>query len=107
MNPEDLEKLKKTNECEKCDLRGANLEGADLRKANLEGANLEGANLKDANLENADLRDANLDGANLKEALMGYALMSGAKLCNTTMPDGHVEYSGCILKRIEELLERK
>jgi hypothetical protein len=33
----------------------------------------------------ADLRNANLFLADL----------TIAKLCNTTMPDGHAEYSGC------------
>ena len=45
MNPEDLKKLKETNECPECDLSGANLKGA-----NLQGANLEDADLKEANL---------------------------------------------------------
>ena len=49
-DPDDLQKLKDTNECVNC-----------------------------------DLTDANLKGANLK----------GAILCNTTMPDGSVIYSGC------------
>ena len=80
MNPEDLEKLKETNECPECDLSGAN-----LKFANLEGANLEGA----------DLRGANLDGAYLKGANTKFASMKGAILCNTTMPDGRVIYSGC------------
>ena len=82
--PEDLEELKKTNECRECDLSGANLKGAYLMGTYLAGAKLWKANLV------------------------------GAILCNTTMPDGRIEYSGCAvtriedaLKRIEELLERK
>jgi hypothetical protein len=62
---DDLKKLKDTGECTQCDLREANLEGADLS----------GANLKDANLN--------------------LARMKGAILCNTTMPDGSMIYSGC------------
>ena len=31
---------------------------------------------------------------------------NGSILCNTTMPDGHVEFSGYILKRIEDALKR-
>ena len=54
-DPADLQKLKDTNECVKCDLADANLSGADL----------------------------------------GGAYMNGAILCNTTMPDGSVIYSGC------------
>ena len=64
-DPDDLQKLKDTNECELCDLTDADLRSADLFKASLEDANLEGANLEDAFLE-----DANLEGA---------------ILCNTTM----------------------
>ena len=70
MNPEDLEKLKETNECPECDLSGANLKFANLEWANLEWANLQGANTD-------------------------YATMKGAILCNTTMPDGTKDNSGC------------
>ena len=35
--PENLKRLKKTNECLKCDLSYANLRGANLQGANLEG----------------------------------------------------------------------
>ena len=118
--PEHLKKLKETisdadgiliNECENCDLRGANLEGvylrgaklfgaklqnANLERTNLEGANLERTDLGGANLLRATLKGANLDGANLKGANTKYASMKGAILCNTTMPDGRVIYSGCL-----------
>ena len=50
--PEDLKRLKETNECSWCDLSGGNLKGA----------NLEGANLERANLESADLGAAGLNG---------------------------------------------
>ena len=65
-----------------------------------------------ANLSNSDLRGtvflgADLSNANLKGAHTLGTKFNGAILCNTTMPEGHVEYSGCILKRIEELLKRK
>ena len=69
-DPEDVQKLMNTNECIKCDLSGADLRGALLIKADLNGANLNGA-------------------------LMIGALMNGAILCNTTMPDDSVIYSGC------------
>ena len=36
-----------------------------------------------------------LTGANLRDANLSYAKMNGAILCNTTMPDGLVIYSGC------------
>ena len=74
-DPADLKKLKDTNECVGCDLLAADLSVADLAYAILFGADLSGANLRDANLDYADL--------------------NGATLCNTTMPDGSVIYSGC------------
>ena len=64
-DPADLQRLKATNECANCDLSGANLEGAFLAGAFLKGANL------------------------------SWAKMRGVILCNTTMPDGSVIYSGC------------
>ena len=64
-DPADLQKLKDTNECVNCDLIGADLKGANLSGANLIGANLD------------------------------FTYMYGAILCNTTMPDGSVIYSGC------------
>ena len=45
-DPDDLQKLKDTGDCMKCDLRTAN-----LKRANLEGANLYDANLKGTFLE--------------------------------------------------------
>ena len=99
-DPDDLQKLKDTNECKACDLtdadlrtvyllyanledanlEGANLEGANLEDANLEGANLEGADLAFAFLGDADLRGANLEGANLEGAYLAGANLEGANL---------------------------
>jgi len=86
----DVEKLKATGNCQKCDLREANLKGANLEGAKLWQANLEGANLSGAKLEGADLGGANLTGAKLEGANL-----EGAKLCRTTMPDGTMVNSGC------------
>ena len=94
-DPADLQKLKDTNECLFCDLGGANLESADVMNANLYRADLAGANLRGAAMVNADLRNAFLMGADL-----GGAQMMGAILCNTTMPDGSVIYSGCSKRRL-------
>ena len=74
-DPDDLQKLLTSLECERCDLWRADLRGADLTKAYLNEANLTGANLTGANLSYVD--------------------MQGAILCNTTMPDSSVIYSGC------------
>ena len=79
-DPEDVLKLLDTGNCFKCDLTEADLSGTRLINANLSGANLS---------------KANLSGANLSETFLNYAIMNGAILCNTTMPDGSVIYSGC------------
>ena len=74
-DPEDIQKLKDTNECVGCDLSRANM--------------------REATLSSANLSEANLTGANLTGADLSYAIMQGAILCNTTMPDESVIYSGC------------
>ena len=89
-DPADLQKVKDTNECVNCDLIGADLNGANLADAKLYGAKLYSADLNGANLSGANLSGANLIGANLD-----FTYMYGAILCNTTMPDGSVIYSGC------------
>ena len=73
-----LQKLKKLNACEECDLSGANLKRIDLWGANLKGANLSNATLKRASLWHADLTGANIEGANMR----------GARFCQTKMPWG-------------------
>ena len=45
--------------------------------------------------EVANLKGANLEWANLQGANTDYATMKGAILCNTTMPDGTKDNSGC------------
>ncbi|HIA77843.1 MAG TPA: hypothetical protein EYO05_06640 [Gammaproteobacteria bacterium] len=50
VNKDDLDKLRKTNECSKCDLTGADLRGANLSEANLKWAKMTAANLADSNL---------------------------------------------------------
>tara|TARA_B100000787_G_scaffold123704_1_gene93116 strand:- start:312 stop:602 length:291 start_codon:yes stop_codon:yes gene_type:complete len=75
LDPVHLKRLKVTNECKGCELSSADLSNANLVKANL--------------------RFADLSGANLSGADLGLALINGAILCNTTMPDGSVLYSGC------------
>jgi uncharacterized protein YjbI with pentapeptide repeats len=86
----DLDQLKNTNQCPRCDLRRAdlrradlseaNLRGADLRWANLSGAILSEANLSEADLLRANLSGANLSGANLRGADLRWANLSGADL---------------------------
>tara|TARA_B110000977_G_scaffold191200_1_gene262989 strand:- start:122 stop:475 length:354 start_codon:yes stop_codon:yes gene_type:complete len=94
-DPDDLQKLKDTNECMNCNLTAVNLKDANLMDANLEGADLSGANLKGAFFYDANLKGADLSGANLKGADLSYAIMNSVILCNTIIPDGSVIYSGC------------
>ena len=114
-----LMKFKATNDCQGCDLIGANLNrfveivgdqgakliGTNLTNANLKHADLEGAKLFLANLDGADLTKANLEGANLLRANLRGANLEGAKLkdvsgldkaklCKTIMPWGE-DNSGC------------
>jgi hypothetical protein len=63
----------------------------NISRANLRGANLRGANLTAANLSGACLIDANLTGAIIGNTTNLY----NAIFCNTTMPDGSVNNSGC------------
>ena len=78
-----------------------------MRRATLTNADLVGANLSDSDLRGTVFLGTELSNANLKGAHTLGTKFTGVILCNTTMPEGHVEYSGCILKRIEELLKRK
>ena len=61
-----------------------------LYKSDLRGANLEDADLTDVYLAKADLTDANLRGAHLAGVLL-----KDVVFCNTTMPDGSTNNSGC------------
>ena len=79
-DPDHLTLLKETKRCPRCDLTEANLKGAKLMGAKLGDARLRGANLKGADLWGANLADTNLEGV---------------IFCNTTMPDGSVNNSGC------------
>jgi len=74
-DPDDLQRLRDTSECYKCDLSEADLRGAFLREA--------------------DISDADLSGADLTNANLSRATMKGVTLCNTNMPDGSVIYNGC------------
>ncbi len=68
------------------DVRGANLSQSTFAGANLTGADFRGANLSGACLVSADLTRAQL-GASVN---LGQAIF-----CNTTMPDGSINDSGC------------
>lgn len=113
---EDLDRLLKTNECQKCDLSGASLAGRDMSKAKLEGANLSGADMTRASLSMADLAGANLSGAKLSGTVFDAADLFQANLRDATIdgarfvgaytaeaqfdPDGHkVSQAGALAQR--------
>lgn len=84
-NPEHLRQLFATNQCESCDLSGADLSGqrmdyANLSRANLSGANLSGASLQRALIWHADLSGAKLTGTNLEAAVLSHANLQGVDL---------------------------
>lgn len=85
---ENLEELKRTNVCTKCDLSGANLAGMNLQHANLLLTNLSEANLSGANLSGADLGYANLEFTNLSEANLTGANLEGALSLHTAKLEG-------------------
>ena len=79
-SPNDVEKVRRTKSCQKCDLSGANLSFASLS-----GADLSGADLHDAYLNGAFLLGANLSGANLSGAVVGSAYLAGANLSGANL----------------------
>lgn len=74
-NPEQVQRLLKTNQCPQCDLSNADLSGINLYGANLTGANLKGANLTGTNLGDVDLTNADLSGAQLNQAYLKQATL--------------------------------
>ena len=71
------------------------LDGCNLSQGELGENDLKGASLKGAKVYRLDMRKSNLDGATLKDATGEGMLLGGAVLCNTTMPDGQIVWSGC------------
>ena len=84
-NPEQLKQLLKTNQCQNCDLSGANLERLNLSGANLQGVNLSSASLLGSNLSNANLEAANLQGASLSDSYLYRANLTGANFSNAIL----------------------
>lgn len=80
-----VQTLKKTNNCKKCDLSGAKLNNLDLSYADLSSANLSGADLTNAVLFGANLAKANLSGANLTGVNLFEANLSGADISKANL----------------------
>lgn len=92
------------------DLSGADLSGADLSKSDLRKLDLTGADLTDADITNSDLTEAIVVGADLTGVRLRHAnlsrtdftgatvttgQLSTAYLCDTIMPNGSKNSSGC------------
>ena len=105
---DNITQLLTTNECEGCDLSGADLSNANLRSAKLKYANLRKAKLAWANLyradlyfsnlRHADLQNANLQDADLKHAEMQYANLTDADLTGADMHAGESDHFDTDLK---------
>jgi len=87
-------KLNGTN-LEKANLSGVRLGYSYLTRVNLRGANLSRARLAKAQFKDVDLRGANLKEADLTSVHFRSTKMDGAIFCNTKMPDGSINDSGC------------
>lgn len=100
-NPQDLELLKTTRSCPRCDLSGVdltqvNLEGVVLREANLRGAKLEGSNLR-----NADLTGVNMEGAVLNNTNLQRASLTGAILKSTSFENADLSFASLMSANLE------
>ncbi len=93
-NAQDLEQLKATGSCPRCDLSDANLERTSLKKANLRDANLSKAALSQADLSGADLTGANLESATLNSAILSTTSFTGANLKSTSFENADLSYAG-------------
>ncbi len=76
----DLDKLKATGSCERCDLNFAYMKHASLKGSNLARANLTDAGLRLANISGANLRDV----SGLTQGQLDMACGDG----NTVLPSG-------------------
>lgn len=101
LNQLDLDQLKATSTCPRCNLSGADLTQLNLTGANLRGADLSGATLSKANLTKADLTGANLEGAILNLANLNSASLTGANLKSASLENADLSYAGFISANLE------
>jgi hypothetical protein len=71
--------------------RNRDVRGANLSRSSFRGADLRGADLRGTNLSGACFTGASLEGAKLGASVNRH----GAIFCNTVMPDGSNDGSGC------------
>jgi uncharacterized protein YjbI with pentapeptide repeats len=86
-----VQALKKTNNCNKCDLSGARLNNLDLSYADLSSANLSGADLSNSILSGANLTKANLSSANLTSTNLFEANLAGADVSKTNLTKTYLD----------------
>lgn len=72
-------------------LRNKDARGANLSQSNFVGADLRGADLRGANVSGSCFISADFTGAKLGSSVN----LRGAVFCNTRMPDGTIDDSGC------------
>lgn len=92
----DYEKLLMTNECNGCDLSGADLSrkelyGSALIGTKLANANLSGASLIEAKLGKADLTEANVSGADLSAVTLSEATLTKANFSNAVLYNARMD----------------
>jgi uncharacterized protein YjbI with pentapeptide repeats len=86
-----VQTLKKTSNCKKCDLSGAKLNNLDMTYADLSSANLSGADLSNSILTSANLSKANLSGANLSGVNLFEADLSGANVSKANLSKTYLD----------------
>ncbi len=86
-----VQTLKKSNVCKKCDLSGAKLNNLDMSYVDLSSANLSGADLSNSILMSGNLSKANLSGANLSGANLFEANLSGADLSKANLSKTYLD----------------
>ncbi|MED5578558.1 MAG: pentapeptide repeat-containing protein [Nitrospinota bacterium] len=112
-NQDHLKKVKNQEDCEKCDLSGANLQfikmnHLDLRGTNFSGASflyteMRGSNLEGADFSNAQVNTVRFHKANLKNAVFRGSMIfrshfykadvRGADFSNTNLAESEFEYA--------------
>lgn len=98
-NPDDVNKLQATKQCNKCDLSGADLSGLDLSGAQLVEANLNTANLVNTNLSGANLTKASVVAANLVNVNLRQANLSESTFVYANLTKGQMQ--GAILYKTD------
>jgi uncharacterized protein YjbI with pentapeptide repeats len=86
-----VQALKKSNVCKKCDLSGAKLNNLDMSYVDLSSANLSGADLSNSTLFSGKLSKANLSGANLSGTNLFEADLSGADLSKANLSKTYLD----------------